>query len=114
MRVLLCQANPVASSSAKFICYRYRITKPRQEPYSADLPPDEAWFVSYGKEGRRERYDSSYDEIYAKELADAYEKEKRMMAFAGGKPTQIHAVPYEERAFDSHGRKLPWAHEWPE
>lgn len=36
------------------------------------------------------------------------------MAFGGGRPTQIHAVPYEERALDSHGRKLPWAHEWPE
>ncbi len=32
----------------------------------------------------------------------------------GGRPTQIHAVPLEERAVDSQGRTLPWALEWHE
>ena len=30
----------------------------------------------------------------------------------GGRPTQIHAVPLEERAVDSQGRVLPWGLEW--
>ena len=37
-----------------------------------------------------------------------------MSAPVGGRPTQFHAVPLEERAVDSKGRKLPWALEWPE
>lgn len=31
-----------------------------------------------------------------------------------GRPTQIHAVPWEERAVDSNGNKLPYALEWHE
>ena len=31
-----------------------------------------------------------------------------------GHPTQFHAVPLEERAFDPHGNRLPWALEWAE
>ena len=38
----------------------------------------------------------------------------RSKKMSGGRPTQIHAVPLEERAFDSKGNRLPWALEWPE
>ena len=31
-----------------------------------------------------------------------------------GRPTQVHAVPPEERAVDSQGNELPWALEWHE
>ena len=31
-----------------------------------------------------------------------------------GQPMQVHAVPLEDRAFDSQGRRLPYAKEWPE
>ncbi|KAL8773493.1 MAG: hypothetical protein Q9209_001597 [Squamulea sp. 1 TL-2023] len=31
-----------------------------------------------------------------------------------GRPTQFHAVPPEERAFDENGKQLPWSLEWPE
>ena len=31
-----------------------------------------------------------------------------------GRPTQFHGVPLEERAYDSHGNRLPWALEWAE
>ncbi|KAL9594878.1 MAG: hypothetical protein Q9219_006786 [cf. Caloplaca sp. 3 TL-2023] len=33
---------------------------------------------------------------------------------ANGRPTQFHAVPPEERAFDENGNQLPWALEWPD
>lgn len=33
---------------------------------------------------------------------------------ANGRPTQIHAVPPEERAFDENGNQLPWGLEWPD
>ena len=32
----------------------------------------------------------------------------------GGRPTQFHGVPLEERAFDTSGNRLPWALEWAE
>ena len=35
-------------------------------------------------------------------------------AAAMGQPMQVHAVPLEDRAFDSQGRRLPYAKEWPE
>lgn len=31
-----------------------------------------------------------------------------------GRPTQVHAVPPEERAVDSQGNELPWGLEWHE
>jgi hypothetical protein len=31
-----------------------------------------------------------------------------------GRPTQIHGVPVEDRAFDANGVRLPWAYEYPE
>ena len=37
-----------------------------------------------------------------------------MSAPVGGRPTQFHAVPPEDRAVDSQGRTLPWALEWHE
>ncbi|KAL8697304.1 MAG: hypothetical protein Q9201_007194, partial [Fulgogasparrea decipioides] len=40
------------------------------------------------------------------------EEIKHMMA--NGRPTQIHAVPEEERAIDENGNRLPWALEWPD
>ncbi len=43
-----------------------------------------------------------------------YHKRQRMSAPIGGRPTQFHAVPLEERAVDSQGRTLPWALEWHE
>ncbi|KAL8908556.1 MAG: hypothetical protein Q9207_000766 [Kuettlingeria erythrocarpa] len=33
---------------------------------------------------------------------------------ANGRPTQFHAVPPEERAYDENGKQLPWALEWPD
>lgn len=33
---------------------------------------------------------------------------------ANGRPTQFHAVPPEERAYDENGNQLPWALEWPD
>ncbi|KAI4135747.1 MAG: hypothetical protein LQ341_005838 [Variospora aurantia] len=33
---------------------------------------------------------------------------------ANGRPTQFHAVPPEERAYDEGGNQLPWALEWPD
>lgn len=33
---------------------------------------------------------------------------------AMGQPMQVHAVPIEDRAFDSQGKRLPYAKEWPE
>ena len=33
---------------------------------------------------------------------------------SGGQPMQVHNVPEEERAYDSTGKRLPWALEWPE
>ena len=33
---------------------------------------------------------------------------------ASGRPTQFHAVPPEERAFDENGNQLPWGLEWPD
>ncbi|KAL8988285.1 MAG: hypothetical protein Q9169_008581, partial [Polycauliona sp. 2 TL-2023] len=33
---------------------------------------------------------------------------------ANGRPTQFHAVPPEDRAFDEHGNQLPWGLEWPD
>ncbi|KAL8938539.1 MAG: hypothetical protein Q9216_003843 [Gyalolechia sp. 2 TL-2023] len=33
---------------------------------------------------------------------------------ASGRPTQFHAVPPEERAYDENGNQLPWALEWPD
>ena len=33
---------------------------------------------------------------------------------ANGRPTQFHAVPPEERAFDENGNQLPWSLEWPD
>ncbi|KAL8953030.1 MAG: hypothetical protein Q9222_001080 [Ikaeria aurantiellina] len=33
---------------------------------------------------------------------------------ANGRPTQFHAVPPEERAYDEHGNQLPWGLEWPD
>ena len=33
---------------------------------------------------------------------------------AAGRAMQVHAVPFEERAIDSKGNRLPWALEWPE
>ena len=33
---------------------------------------------------------------------------------ANGRPTQFHAVPPEERAFDENGNPLPWGLEWPD
>ena len=40
-----------------------------------------------------------------------YHKRQRMSA-SGGRPTQFHAVPPEDRATDSQGRLLPWSLEW--
>lgn len=37
-----------------------------------------------------------------------------MWSPSDGQPTQIHAVPLEERAVDSQGQTLPWAEEWHE
>ncbi|KAL9579963.1 MAG: hypothetical protein Q9212_004777, partial [Teloschistes hypoglaucus] len=37
-----------------------------------------------------------------------------ILAMGGGQPTQFHGVPYEERAIDENGNRLPWALEWPE
>ena len=31
-----------------------------------------------------------------------------------GRPTQVHGVPPEERAYDSKGNRLPWGLEWHE
>ncbi|KAL9031452.1 MAG: hypothetical protein Q9196_000513 [Gyalolechia fulgens] len=31
-----------------------------------------------------------------------------------GRPTQFHAVPPEDRAYDENGNQLPWALEWPD
>ena len=70
--------------------------------------------MTHGAEGRRETYDSDHDKKYVEDQEKEYLAKRRMMTFGGGKPTQIHAVPYEERALDSRGKKLPWAHEWPE
>ncbi|KAL8817197.1 MAG: hypothetical protein Q9223_003934 [Gallowayella weberi] len=33
---------------------------------------------------------------------------------ANGRPTQFHAVPPEERAYDESGNQLPWSLEWPD
>lgn len=33
---------------------------------------------------------------------------------ANGRPTQFHAVPPEERAYDENGNQLPWSLEWPD
>ncbi|KAL8716131.1 MAG: hypothetical protein Q9220_000036 [cf. Caloplaca sp. 1 TL-2023] len=33
---------------------------------------------------------------------------------ANGRPTQFHAVPPEERAYDENGNQLPWGLEWPD
>ena len=30
------------------------------------------------------------------------------------RPTQIHGVTMEERAFDASGQRLPWGYKWPE
>lgn len=105
-----------ATSANLFIIYcSQKFTRPRPTPYDSEsLPPTEAYTVSYDNQGRHEDYDHSHDQKYREALATEHASKKRMMAFGGGRPTQIHAVPYEERALDSHGRKLPWAHEWPE
>ncbi|KAL8693867.1 MAG: hypothetical protein Q9218_001376 [Villophora microphyllina] len=47
---------------------------------------------------KRRKLDSDYD--------------YKMMG--GGRPTQFHAVPPEERAIDANGNQLPWALEWPD
>lgn len=31
-----------------------------------------------------------------------------------GRPTQFHGVPFEERAIDANGNRLPWAYDYPE
>ena len=58
--------------------------------------------VSYNKQGRNER-------IYEQETP-----KKSTDTMSAGRPTQIHAVPAEERAFNSKGIRLPWGLEWPE
>ncbi|MCJ1470512.1 hypothetical protein MMC07_009158 [Pseudocyphellaria aurata] len=47
-------------------------------------------------------------------IHDALEEAKRQHEWDStpARPTQFHAVPWDERAVDKHGNKLPWALEW--
>ena len=42
------------------------------------------------------------------------EPRPKRIKMSAARPMQIHNVPFEERAFDSKGNRLPWALEWPE
>ncbi|KAG8528718.1 uncharacterized protein KY384_006405 [Bacidia gigantensis] len=46
------------------------------------------------------------------EPAEESPSKRPRMDASFGRPTQVHGVPLEERAFDSKGNRLPWGLEW--
>ena len=59
---------------------------------------------------RRKPGSLEYEELPPPETLP--EQEFNMDEEGIGRPTQVHAVPPEERAVDSQGNELPWALEW--
>lgn len=83
--------------------HRRKITKPR-EPYDPDDP-------NYTIYQRRKRGSLEFEDIPNTPLPSP---KLQAMDGAFGRPTQVHGVPLEERAFDSKGNRLPWGLEWHE
>lgn len=84
--------------------HRRNIIKTR-EPYD----PDEPTYKIYQ---RRKRGSLEFEEI--DNTGPPPSRKRQAMEGAFGRPTQVHGVPLEERAFDSKGNRLPWGLEWHE